>query len=177
VGTGIVIIALLVLLFTRGTSTPPVPPSPAPKAEAPAPTAPATPAPETSAVPAPPPLPATTANLKEQLQNVLSTLREAQMQKNIVQFMSVYSVTYPQLEAKRAETLKAWDDFDFTHLVFTIDKVQELEPDNATALVTWYIDAKNRHNQELSSYSENYQVRFVKESGAWRIRSLEEAEH
>ena len=168
VGTGIVIILLLVLLFSRGTPPPP-PPPPAPKAQAPTP-APATPvpapapAPGTAAAPAPQP-PAAPADLKEQLQTVLSALREAQLHKDIVQFMSVYSLTYPQLDAKRADTLKTWEDFDFTNLVFTVDKVQLLDPDNAMAWVTWYIDTRNRRTQELSNYTQTYQVRFAKETG------------
>jgi hypothetical protein len=174
VGTGIVIIILLILLFSRST-TPPAAPPPVPKAEAPAPAPPA-PAPGTPAAPATEPAPTAAPELKEQLQNVLSTLREAQMRKDIVQFMSVYSVTYPQLDAKRADTLKAWENYDFTNLVFTVDKVQPLDPDNAIAWVTWYVDTRNRRNQELSSYTQTYQVRFAKEMGNWRIRSLEEVE-
>jgi hypothetical protein len=167
VGSGILIIILLILLFTRGTSTPPAP-APAPAAPAVAPSQPATPAP----APAPP----AEANLKEQLQKELSILREAQLHKDIVQFMSVYSLTYPELDDKRAGTLKSWERHDFTNLVFTIDKIQSIDPDNAIAWVTWYIDTKNRRTQDLSSSSQTYQVRFAKELGKWRIRSLEEVE-
>jgi hypothetical protein len=186
VGAGILILILLILLFTRGTSTPP--PAPAPKVEAPAPTptpAPtppvATPAPAPPAAtpaPGPPVTPATPPelSLKEQLQKEFSILREAQLHKDIVQFMSVYSLTYPGLDDKRANTLKAWERFDFTNLIFTIDKIQAIDPDNAIAWVTWYIDTKNRRTQEMSSSSQTYQVRFAKELGKWRIRSLEEVE-
>jgi len=179
VGVGILVIILLVLLFTRGTSTPPAP-EPAPKVEAPAPAPPAAPpAPSQPATPAPPvptAPPATPAetNLQEQLQKELSSLREAQLHKDIAQFMSVYSLTYPELDNKRASTLKAWESYDFTNLVFTIDKLQEIDPDNAIAWVTWYIDTKNRRTQDLLSSSQTFQVRFAKEQGKWRIRSLEE---
>jgi hypothetical protein len=115
-------------------------------------------------------------DLKEQLQNVLSILREAQLHKDIVQFMSVYSLTYPQLDDKRANTMKSWETYDFTNLVFTVDKIQFIDPDNAMAWVTWYMDSRNRRNQELSSHTQTYQVRFAKEMGKWRIRSLEEVE-
>jgi hypothetical protein len=164
-GSGIIIIILLVMLFTRGTTTPPVSP-PAPKVEAPgaAPTAP----------PAPAPAPA--ASLKEQLQNVLSTLREAQLHKNILQFMSVYSLTYPELDEKRGSTLKSWEHYDYTSLVFTVDKIQSIDPDNAVAWVTWYVDTRNRRTQELTSSTQKYKVRFAKEMGKWRIRSLEEVD-
>ncbi|MFZ5447898.1 MAG: double zinc ribbon domain-containing protein [Thermodesulfobacteriota bacterium] len=177
VGTGIVIIILLVLLFSRGTSPPPAPPPQAPKAEAPVtPTTPAAPAPSTSAAPTPEQTPPATADLKEQLQSVLSLLREAQVHKDIVQFMSVYSATYPQLDDKRGDTLKSWENFDFTNLVFTFDKIQLLDPDNAIAQVTWYMDTRNRRNQELASITQTYEVRFAKEMGTWRIRFLEEVE-
>jgi hypothetical protein len=165
-GAGVLIVILLILLFTRG-ATPPEP-----KAEAPAPAV--TPAPP--APPAAPPAAAAPADLKEQLGQVLSTLREAQMNKDIVKFMSVYSLTFPDLEQKRADTLKAWENFDFTNLVFTVDKIQPVDPDNAIAWVTWYIDTRNRGTQELASSSQTYQVRFVKEMGQWRIRSLQEGE-
>ena len=178
VGAGILIIILLILLFTRGTSTPPAP-APAPKVEAPAPAPPAatpTPAPPAHPGPRTAPAPPAEATLKEQLQKELSILREAQLRKDIVQFMSVYSLTYPELDDKRASTLKSWERYDFTNLVFTVDKIQPIDPDNAIAWVTWYMDTKNRRTQELSSSSQTFQVRFAKELGKWRIRSLEEVE-
>jgi hypothetical protein len=176
VGAGILILILLILLFTRGTSTPP-PPAAAPKAEAPAPpaTTPAPAPPAATPAPSPPAIPAE-ATLKEQLQKELSILREAQLRKDIVQFMSVYSLTYPELDDKRADTLKAWESYDFTNLVFTVDKIQDIDPDNAIAWVTWYMDTKNRRTQELASSSQTYQVRFAKEQDKWRIRSLDEVE-
>jgi hypothetical protein len=176
VGAGILVIILLVLLFSRGASTPPAT-APAPKVEAPAPAPPAaTATPAAPATPAPESTPAAEASLKEQLQKELSILREAQLRKDIVLFMSIYSLTYPELDDKRASTLKAWASFDFTNLVFTVDKIQSIDPDNAIAAVTWYMDTKNTRTQELSSGSQTFQVRFAKELGKWRIRSLEEVE-
>jgi hypothetical protein len=166
VGAGIIIIVLVILLFGRGTPT-----TQEPKAAAPAPVT----------APAPPAAPAATAkeapaSLQEQLALVLATLRQAQLNKDIVKFMSTYSLTFPELEQKRADTLTSWENFDYTNLVFTIDKVQAIDPDNAIAWVTWYIDTRNRRTQELESATQTYQVRFAKEMGQWRIRSLQEAE-
>jgi hypothetical protein len=158
-GAGIMIITLLILLFSRGISTPPTPP-PAP-------------APNASEAPAPAPAPAA-ADLKVRLQNVLATLRQAQMHKDIVKFMSVYSPTFPGLENKRVNTLRSWERHDFTNLVFTVDKVQTINSDNAAAWVTWYIDTRDRRSQELSSSTQTYKVQFAREHGKWRIRALEE---
>jgi hypothetical protein len=174
VGAGVLVVILLILLFTRGTAKPP-PPVPAPKVEAPAPAPPAATA--TPAAPATPaPAASAEATLKEELQKELSIMREAQLRKDIVLFMSVYSLTYPELDDKRNSTLKAWQAYDFTNLVFTVDKIQSIDPDNAIAWVTWYMDTKNRQTQELASNSQTFQVRFAKELGKWRIRSLEEVE-
>jgi uncharacterized Zn finger protein (UPF0148 family) len=174
VGAGVLIIILLFLLFTRGTAPPP-PPATAPKAEAPAPKA-ETPAVTPGQPAAPAPAAPAAEGLKEQLQKELSILREAQLHKDIIQFMSVYSLTYPELDDKRASTLKAWENYDFTNLVFTVDKIQSIDADNAIAWVTWYIDTKNRRTHDLSSTTQTFQVRFAKELGKWRIRSLEEVE-
>jgi uncharacterized Zn finger protein (UPF0148 family) len=172
---GIVIIFVLIMLFSR-SAPPPAPPAPtaAPKAEAPAP--PPTPAPAPAPAPAPPPPAAPAADLKEELQTVISTLREAQLKKDISEFMSVYSTTFPDYDQKRKGALESWQNFDFTNLVFTVDKIQALDPNNALAGVTWYMDIKNRNTQEFSSITQAYQVRFVKEMGKWRIRELKEVQ-
>jgi hypothetical protein len=164
---GIVIIFLLILLFSR-TSPPPAPPVAAPPVASPAPTPP-------PAVPAPAPA-APAADLKEELQGVLSTLRDAQMKKNITQFMGVYSNTLPNYDQKRKDALEAWQNFDYATLVFTVDKVQAIDPNNALAWVTWYMDIHNRNTQELASATQTYQARFVKEMGNWRIRELKEVQ-
>jgi hypothetical protein len=168
-GAGVIIVVLLILLFTWSGAPPP--PALAPKGETVAP------APALQPVaPAPPPItaPAPSEALKDQIQAVLSTLREAQLGKDIVKFMSVYSLTFPDLEQKRANTLNAWENYDYTNLVYTVDKMQPIDADNVIVWVTWYIDTRNRGTQELASVTQTYQVRFAKEMGQWRIRSLEE---
>ncbi len=167
---GIIIIILLILLFSR-TTPPPAPPAAPPQAEAPAPPAPA----PTPAAPAPAPA-APAADLKEELQGVLSTLRDAQLKKDITEFMGVYSTSFPGSDQKRKDALEAWQNYDYTNLVFTVDKTQTIDPNNVLAWVTWYMDIRNRKTQELSSVSQTYQVRFAKEMGNWRIRELKEVQ-
>jgi hypothetical protein len=169
---GILVIILLIVVFSR-TSPPPAPPSPPPQVQAPT-----TPAPAPAVTPAPPvPPPAAPAEgLQDQLQKVLSTLRDAQLKKNVTEFMSVYSATLPNYDQKRTDALSAWEDFDYANLVFTVDKVQAIDANNALASVTWYMDIRNRSNQELSSATQTYQVRFVQEMGQWRIRELKEVQ-
>jgi len=155
-GAAIIIILLLIVIFSR-TGTTPAPPVAQPQA------------PPTLATPGAP-----AENLKDQLEAVLSTLRNAQLQKNINSFMSVYSASFLAYDQKRQETLKYWQDYDFANLVFTVDKVQAIDSDHALAWVIWYVDVRNRESQELSSSTQRFQVQFIKEKGNWRISNLKE---
>jgi hypothetical protein len=173
IGVGVIIAILAILLFTRVSSPPPV----TPKAEGPAPSV-TTPAPAPAEAPATKeataPTPATA--LKDQLQSVLAGLREAHQKKDIVQYMNCYSLTFPDREGKRRDISKSWDNYDFLNVVFTLDGIQPLDSENATARATWYLDLRNRRTQELASVKQVYQIRFAKELGNWRIRSLEEVD-
>jgi hypothetical protein len=162
-GAAVVIVFLLILLFTRGITPPGPTPTAVPKAEAPAP-----------APTAPEAAPAKAPDLKTQLTEVLSTMREGHLKKDINLYMSVYSPTFPGLEDKRRNALKSWENYDYTNLVYTIDEAQPLDADNVIARATWYIDIRNRRTSELSSIKQVFQVRFAKEMGQWRILSLEE---
>jgi hypothetical protein len=162
VAAGVIIVVLLVLLLRGGAPLPPVSVTPAPPA---APGGP--PVPEGQA-PAP--------GLREELQKLLSTLREAQLNKDSSKFLSCYSVSFPELDQKRRDTLASWANYDYTGLVYTIEEIRPIDANSATAQVSWYIDAKNLKTKEISSFIQTYQVRFVRESGQWRIRSLEEVE-
>lgn len=171
-GAGILIIILLILLLSRSAPPPPVQ-APPPELQAPAPPSPAPPPPATAPIP---PAEAPAADLKEELQKVLSTLRDAQLKKDIAEFMSVYATSFAGSDQKRKETLESWQHYDYTTLVFTVDKVQALDPDHALAWVTWNMDIRNRNSQEMFSVTQSYQVRFVKEEGNWRIGELKEVE-
>jgi hypothetical protein len=175
IGAGVVIVILLAILMTR--TAPPPPPGPPPVAEAPK----APPPPPAAVTEAPPPKPpeappAPVPDLRGELLNVLNSMKDGHLRKDIVLYMSAFSLTYPELDEKRRSTLKSWDNFDYLNLVFTLDDIQPLDADNVVAKATWYIDARNRRTQELSSAKQTYEIRFAKEQGKWRIRSLKELE-
>lgn len=187
IAAGVAIVLLVFILMSRtSTPPPPVPPAvpkaaaPAPKPAAPAPT-PAAPAPAPAVAPAAPSAPpaaapSATPELRGELLNVLSGMREGHLRKDIVLYMSTYSLTFPGLDDKRRNTLNAWENFNYTNLVFTLDDIQPIDADNVVGRATWYIDTRNRRNQELSSAKQSYEIRFAKEQGKWRIRSLKEME-
>jgi hypothetical protein len=158
---GVVIVLLAVLLFRR-PALPPAPPAAPPRAEAPAPPAVAPAAPE--------------EQLKGELHQLLSTLREAQLRKNLTQLLGCYSADFPHLEAKRQDIEKAWANYDYTTLTYTLDDLKTLDADHVRARVSWFIDLKNLKTGETTSLIQSFQVGFARESGQWRIASLEEME-
>ncbi len=118
--------------------------------------------------------PAPEAGLQEQLARVLGTLREAQVNKDISRFMSCYATAFPGREQKIRETLAAWQDFDFTAMFFSIEDLQTTDNDRARAKVVWDLQLRDRRTEDYLTASQAFWVDFVKEQGAWRIRSLEE---
>ncbi len=175
IAAGVVIVILLAILMTKTAAPPPPPPPPVAKAPAP----PAPPPAPVKAAPAPKPAeapPAPVPDVRGELLNVLNSMKDGHLRKDIVLYMSTYSLTFPGLDEKRRSTLKSWDSYDYLNLVFTLDDVQSLDADNAVAKATWYIDTRNRRTQELSSAKQAYEIRFAKEQGKWRIRSLKELE-
>jgi hypothetical protein len=162
IGAGVIIVILLILLLRR--SAPVAFPVPGPVPQAQVPTMPAP-----TAAPTPP-----APDLKQQVQGLLALMREAHLKKDINQYLSCYSPAFPDLERKRQDTLRAWENFDFINAFFTIDNFQPLDGDTVNATVTWNLDTKNKRTQKSVSAQQTYRVQFGREMDAWRIRALEE---
>lgn len=125
--------------------------------------------------PAPPAeAPVPEAGLQEQLATLLNNLRQAQVDKDINRFMSCYATTFPGRDRKAEDTQKAWQDFDFTAMFFSLEDLQADGPDRARARVVWDLQLRDRRTDEFLTATQTFRVEFVKEQGAWRIRSLEE---
>jgi hypothetical protein len=150
-GAAVVIIIAAIFLF-KGSGTPPPEPGPSATKEAVSPE----------------------ADLQQQLGQVLGTLREAQINKDIARFMDCYAAGFPGREEKRQEALKVWTEFDFTAMFFYLEEVQPAGSDTARAKVTWDLQVQDKHTQEVLTSSQTFQTEFVKEQGTWRIRSLQE---
>ena len=112
------------------------------------------------------------ADLRKNLEAVLSSLRKAQLNKDIDLYMSLYIHT-PAEPNKSTNTLKFWEHHDITKLEFIIHEIQLLDQDNAIASVTGTEEITDRRTQEVSKSTNNTKVHFTKEKGKWLIRSLQ----
>jgi hypothetical protein len=182
-GLGLALALLLVgvvgWFFLKGTKThsPPAPPSKVEMAEKASetklqsgPSAPASPQ-ATARGPAAEP----TAVLRSQLEQVLTGIREANQEKNLSQLLNHYSPNFPQLTQRAQSISKTWKIYDYPKMEFTITELRVLADDTVQARVTWDVEAKNISTQKSQNISKAYWIRFVRESGQWRIKALDQA--
>jgi ketosteroid isomerase-like protein len=176
-GLALVLVGLVGWFFLRGTHGPSAPPSPDEKA-AKAPETQVQPGPNGSASPravAGVPAAEATAALRSQLEKVLTGIRAANQEKDLSQLLSHYSPNFPQLTQRAQSISKTWKIYDYPKMDFTITELKSITGDTVDARVTWDVEAKNISTQKSQNISKAYWIRFVKESGQWRIKALDQA--
>jgi ketosteroid isomerase-like protein len=117
-----------------------------------------------------------TADLKSQIEKVLTGIKEANQKKDLPKLLSYYSSNFPQLP-QRAQTIsKDWKVYDYPKMEFEIKDLRLLAKNNAVIKVTWNVEVQNISTKKSKDMSKTYMVGFVKESGHWRIKALEKSD-
>jgi hypothetical protein len=116
------------------------------------------------------------ALLKNQLAQVIAEIQDANQKKDLSQLLSHYSANFPQLTQRAQSISKNWKIYDYPKMGFEIKEIKRLADDAALARVTWDVEAINISTQKSKNISKTYLIRFVRESGQWRINALENAE-
>lgn len=173
-GAAAVIVLVLLVLVINLTRKPARPPEPQAAAPPPAAALPPAVAPAPAATPAPTsPTPAK-ASLEIALEEVLQDIRQANLDKDIVLYMSRYSTLYPELDKKREDTLSTWEKNDFKNLAFNLSKIRALGENDAVAEVSWSILVYNKAKKKAETSDYTYQVWFSRELGRWKIKKIED---
>jgi hypothetical protein len=116
------------------------------------------------------------ALLKNQLAQVIAEIQDANQKKDLSQLLSHYSANFPQLTQRAQSISKNWKIYDYPKMGFEIKEIKRLADDAALARVTWDVEAINISTQKSKNISKTYLIRFVRESGQWRINALDNAE-
>jgi type II secretory pathway predicted ATPase ExeA len=106
------------------------------------------------------------------LKEVLTNMKKAHEEKDISKFMGCFAQTFPQRDKKYQSTLMIWKSYDLLNMIFTINDVKEIDSNSYMASVTWMYQARNRYSNEIEPYTQQYEIRFIKEEGQWGIESL-----
>ena len=110
---------------------------------------------------------------KENLLKLLNNIRDAHYKKDMHMFLQAYSPTFPQIEQKRAQTVKSWRRYDFLDMQFQVTGVRQENENTLTGVVNWTFKTLDRKNNAISTTSKAYDVKFAKESGRWVIQDIE----
>jgi hypothetical protein len=62
-------------------------------------------------------------------------------------------------------------------MAFTVNKLQEIDSDTASAEVKWSSMAQNLTTRDMRSDDFYYRIRLAKERGQWKIIKIEELPH
>jgi hypothetical protein len=90
--------------------------------------------------------------------------------------LSHYSPNFPQLPQRAQSISKIWKTYDYPKMEFEIKEVRLLADNTALVRVTWNVEVQNISTQKNKNVSKTYLIRFVRESGQWRIKALDNAE-
>ena len=113
------------------------------------------------------------ASLEAELSGVLAKLEEANQKRDLQQLLSLYAPSFPDLPRKAHEISHSWASYDYLSLNFKLTEINRPTPDSASALVTWKIKTRQRQTHQIKDTTKVYLVSFTRESGQWRIKSLE----
>ena len=116
------------------------------------------------------------ALLKNQLEQVIAEIKDANQKKDLSQLLSHYSANFPQLTQRAQSISKNWKIYDYPKMGFEIKEIKRLADNTALARVTWDVEAVNISTLKSKNISKTYWIRFVRESDQWRINALDNAE-
>jgi hypothetical protein len=113
-----------------------------------------------------------TTDLKSQIERVLTGIKEANQNKDLSQLLSYYSSNFPQLPQRAQSFSKNWKVYNYPKMEFEIKGIRLVAENNAVIKVTWNVEVQNISTKKSKDMSKTYLVRFIKESGQWRINAL-----
>ncbi len=104
----------------------------------------------------------------ERINDLLATIREANLRKNIELFMSCYSMDFKDREEKQKATLETWQNFNYLDLSYAL-KNCSISGNTAQARVEWSVKFYLREGSRNKENTTVLDVKFKKEQESWKI--------
>jgi hypothetical protein len=124
---------------------------------------------------APQPPTNSSSTLQSQLEQVLIGIREANQEKDLAKMLSYYSPNFPRLTNRAQSISKTWKIYNYPNMEFDIQEIKPINDTKAVARVNWKVESQNISTKKSKIVSKTYMINFVKESGNWRIKALDDA--
>ncbi len=107
----------------------------------------------------------------EDIKNLLETIRQANLQKDIDLFMSCYSSDFKDRESKKKSTLRNWKSFHYLDLSYNLKKYS-LSEDKASIRVEWTIRFSSKLDGQLQETKTILDAILIKEESGWKIKEI-----
>jgi len=107
----------------------------------------------------------------EDIKNLLETIRQANLQKDIDLFMSCYSSDFKDRESKKKSTLRNWKSFHYLDLSYNLKKYS-LSEDKASIRVEWTIRFSSKLDRQLQETKTILDAILIKEESGWKIKEI-----
>ena len=114
------------------------------------------------------------SGLKAEVEAVFDNIRQANLKKNLDLFMGTLSEFYPEMDKKQQEIIKTWKKFNFRDMAFTINKLEEIDPNKTMAEVKWFTTSQNVATKGWRTQEFQYRVWLTNEQDQWKISKIEQ---
>ena len=103
---------------------------------------------------------------------IIEQIRAAQLKKDINLFLNTYSPTFPNIDQKKENILKTWQQYDYVDMKFHIDNMEKLNEHTIIAKVAWDITLEDVRSKKKNTLMRDYTIYFSDVSGKWLIQEL-----
>lgn len=107
------------------------------------------------------------------VKDLLDSIKQANLQKNIDLFMSCYATDFKDREGKRKSTLAFWKQFDYLTLSYDL-KTSSISGDAAKAKIEWLIKISSTTGGQPQESKTIMDVTLKKEEGGWKIKEVKQ---
>jgi|WetSurMetagenome_2_1015567.scaffolds.fasta_scaffold83667_2 hypothetical protein len=108
----------------------------------------------------------------EEITGVLEQIREAQLKKDINLFLGAYSPGFPDIDKKKENILKTWQQYNYVDMQFHIEDLQKPGAHTVVAKIAWNITLEDVRSKKKSTMAKDYTIHFSDASGKWLIQEL-----
>ena len=107
----------------------------------------------------------------EKIGSLFENIRRANLKKDIDLFMACFSRDFRDMEGKRRETLRMWENYNYLDLSYRLKK-QTVSGDKADVTLEWVVRTSQRTSGQQQDGRTVLDVTLKREEGAWKIKEI-----
>jgi ketosteroid isomerase-like protein len=110
-------------------------------------------------------------NEMEKIGSVFESIKQANLSKDIDLFVSCFSRDFDGMEAKRRDTLRMWENYNYLSLSYHLTK-QTISGDTASITLEWLVRTSQKTGGKPQEGRTVLDVTLKREEGLWKIKQI-----